>query len=257
MKKAIDYLADSRNPLKIRELSRKIGISQAEYRNFRRMIKEAISSGELVRGRGGKLFIPSGEDFITGKLFVSRAGHGFVITDREMEDIFVSQRDLGGAIHGEKVKVVLKPIAKGKSREGRIIGVMDREKGRAVGKITTSRYGLSLKPADPRFPDKIEIENPKKMPVKKDMIVSARLYPWEAPYLPPKGYIEEILGMEGSPGVDIDSLIISHGLSAEFDMRVKPELAAIKKDVTKSSLQDRLDLIDLTVVTIDPVDAKD
>jgi ribonuclease R len=257
LEKAIDYLSASRNPLKIRELSRKIKVKPADYRKFRRVIKEAVAEGRLVRGRGGKLSIPLKEDFYTGKLFVSRSGHGFVISDQEIEDIFVSQRDLGGAIHGEKVEVVLKPMTKGKSREGKIVGVLDRERGRVVGKITTSRYGLSLKPTDPRLPDKIEIENPRKLPVKKDMIVSARLYPWEAPYLPPRGHIEEILGMEGSPGVDIDSLIISHGLSAEFDKRVKPELAAIKKAVTRTSLQNRLDLRNVTVATIDPADAKD
>ena len=257
LKKAIEYLSSSRNPLKIRELSKKLGVKPTEYRDFRGMIKEAISAGKLVRGRGGKLGIPSEEDFITGKLFISRAGHGFVITEQEMEDIFVSQPDLGGAIHGEKVEVILKPFTKGRSREGKIVKVSEREKGRIVGKILISRYGMNLHPTDPRFPDKIEIENPKKLPVKKDMIVSARLYPWEAPYLPPRGHVEEILGMEGSPGIDIDSLIISHGLSGDFDKRVKPELAAIKKAVTKTSLQNRLDLRDVTVVTIDPADAKD
>jgi ribonuclease R len=257
VKKAVDYLANSRKPLKIRELSKKIGVKPVEYRDFRRMIKDAIAEGNLVRGRGGKLTVPVAEDFFTGKLFISRAGHGFVITDQEMDDIFISQRDLGGAIHGEKVEVVLKPITKGKSREGKIIRVLDREKGRVVGKISVSKYGINLKPTDPRLPEKIEIENPRKLPIKKNMIVSARLFPWEAPYLPPRGRIEEILGMEGAPGIDIDSLIISHGLSAEFDERVKPELAVIKKAVTKASLKGRLDLRNLTVVTIDPADAKD
>ncbi|UCC79664.1 MAG: ribonuclease R [Candidatus Zixiibacteriota bacterium] len=257
LEKVVEYLSATHNPLKIRELSRKLGIKPAEYRNFRRMIKDAVDEGILVRGRGGKLTVSHKEDFYTGKLFVSRAGHGFVIADQEMEDIFVSQRDLGSAIHGEKVEVVLKPLTRSRSREGKIVRVLEREKGRIVGKVLTSRYGMSLRPTDPRFPEKIEIENPRKLAVKKDMIVSVRLYPWEASYLPPRGHIEEVLGMEGSPGVDIDSLIISHGLSSEFDKRVRPELTAIKKAVTKASLTNRLDLRNLTVVTIDPADAKD
>jgi len=257
LKKAIDYLSVSNTPLKIRDLSKKIGVKPTEYRGFRRLIKDAVSDGIFIRGRGGKIAVPSRDDFYTGKLFVSRAGHGFVITDQEMEDIFVSGRELAGAIHGEKVEVVLKPLTRGKSREGKIVRVLGREKGRIVGKISISRYGINLRPSDPRFPERIEIENPKKMPVKKDMIVSVRLYPWKAPYLPPRGHIEEILGMAGSPGIDIDSLIISHGLSADFDKRVKPELAAIKKAVTRTSLQNRLDLRGLTVITIDPEDARD
>lgn len=234
-----------------------MGIGPDQYRNFRRMIKEAISEGKLARGRGGKLSLPAKEDFLRGKLFVSRAGYGFVISEQEAGDIYVSRDDLGGAIHGEQVEVVLKPSIKGKGLEGKIVRILEREKGRVVGKVIKGRYGFSLRPTDPRIAEKIELDNPRNLPVKKNMIVSARLYPWEAPYLPPRGHIEELLGMEGAPGIDIDSLIISHGLSAGFDDRVKPELSAIKKAVTKASLQGRLDMRRATVVTIDPVDAKD
>jgi len=255
--KALKYLAGNNGTFKIRELSKKLGIKPSEYRNFRRIIKDAISEGRLARGKGGKLTLPRKEDFLTGKLFVSRAGYGFVITDREQGDIFISRNDMGGAIHGEQVKVILKSSVRGKGPEGKIVAVMDREKGRVVGKVTLSKYGMSLRPTDPRIAEKIELSNPRNLPVKRNMIVSARLYPWEAPYLPPRGHIEELLGMEGAPGIDIDSLIISHGLSVGFDDRIKPELAAIKKAVTKTSVRGRLDLRNATVVTIDPADAKD
>lgn len=257
LKKAIEFISKAPMPLKIRELSKKLGVKPAEYRNFRRLIKDAVAEGRLVKGRGGKLTAPVKGDFQYGKLFMSRVGYGFVITDQPAEDIFISQRDLGGALHGERVEVVLKPSVRGRNREGKIIRVLDREKGRVVGKINIGRYGASVIPTDPRFTERIEVSNPKNLPIKKDMIVSARLYKWEAPYLPPRGFVEELLGMEGAPGVDIDSLVISFGLPVEFDNRVKPELAAIRKAVTKSSLANRIDLRDKTIFTIDPVDAKD
>ena len=179
LKKAMDYISGSGNHLKIRELSRKLGIKQNDYPEFRRIIKEAAAEGKLVKGRGGKLSIPAKDDYLIGKLFISRAGHGFVITESESEDIFVSQRDLGGAIHGEKVELVLKPFTRGRSREGIIVRVLEREKGRVVGKIAMSRIGMTLKPTDPRLPDKIEIDNPKNLAIKKNMVVSARFYPWK------------------------------------------------------------------------------
>jgi exoribonuclease R len=105
---AIKYLAGATKPLKIRELARKLSIKQAEYRDFRRIIKNAISEGKISRGKGGKLALPGDEDFLSGKLFVSRAGYGFVITKTETGDIFISKNDMGGAIHGEQVEVILK-----------------------------------------------------------------------------------------------------------------------------------------------------
>lgn len=257
LNKIIRFISESKTPLKTRELAEMLGINQSDYHGFRSLVKEAISEGKIVKGRGGKLIIPDTKDILVGKLFVSKAGNGFVITDGDGGDIFVSLRELGGAIHGEKVEVVLKPAGRGKSREGRITKVLEREKGRVVGRITISRAGSYLHPTDPRLPEKIEINNPKKLAIKNDIIASVRLYPWEAVYLPPRGKVEEILGMAGSPGVDIDSLIISHGLPREFDSRVQPELAAINKAVTKTSLEGRLDLRDMVVYTIDPADAKD
>jgi exoribonuclease R len=165
---AIKYLAGATKPLKIRELARKLGIKQAEYREFRRIIKDAVSEGKLSRGKGGKLALPSKEDFLSGKLFVSRAGYGFVITKQETGDIFISRTDMGGAIHGEQVEVILKSSTRGKGLEGKIVKVLEREKGRVVGKVTISRYGLNLRPADPRIAEKIELSNPRNLPVKKN-----------------------------------------------------------------------------------------
>ncbi len=221
------------------------------------MVKEAISEGKLVRIRGGRLVLPSKENFITGKLFVSRAGHGFVLPDKDVGDIYISSRDLGGALHGERVKFIMKPSRMGKSREGKIAGVIDREKGRVVGRLRMRKFGMSLIPDDPRIKTTIDVENPKKLAVKSDMIVTVRLHPWEATFLPPRGQIEEILGMAGSPGVDIDSLIVSHGLPREFDPRINKELAAIKSAIPKTEVSRRLDLRDILTFTIDPADAKD
>ena len=260
-KTTIENIIDSINrfprPLKTRELSRKMGIERNEYGPFRRMVREAVAEGKLTKIRGGRLVLPSKEDFITGKLFVSRAGHGFVLPDDDAGDIYISSRDLGGAIHGEQVKIIMKTARRGKSREGKIVGVIGREKGRVVGRLCMKRFGMSLTPDDPRIQVNIEVENPKKLAVENDMVVTLRLFPWEAVFLPPRGQIEEVLGMAGSPGVDIDSLIVSHGLPREFDRRVKSELAAIRSAIPKSEISRRLDLRDVLNFTIDPVDAKD
>jgi len=256
-KDIIAAIKKSRRQLKTRELARKMKISQAGYKFFRKTVKEAIADGKIIKGRGGKLSIPQMDSFVFGKLFISYAGHGFVIPDEGHDDFFISRRDMGGAIHGEKVKVILKPDRGSKSREGKIVEVIDRESGRIVGKIRSTRDGFKVMPTDPRNKELIDLSNPKKHPIKKDMIVTVRLKPWKATYLPPEGIVEEVLGMEGAPGVDIDSLVVSFGLPEEFDNRVKPELAAIRKAVTRQSLTGREDYRSITTFTIDPSDAKD
>ena len=153
----VEAVGNAHRPLRVRELSRKMGINSDDYPQFRRTVKGGVAEGRLARIRGGRLVLPSKEDLVTGKLFVSRAGHGFVIPDDQTGDIFVSSRDLGGAIHGEQVKVSIKSFRKGRSREGKIVEVTDREKGRLVGRLQKGRHGMSLIPDDPRVQTTVEV----------------------------------------------------------------------------------------------------
>jgi len=252
-----EYLKKHPQPIKIRELSRNMGINTADYPAFRRMVKDAVSSGLLARLRGGRLAVETKQNLIIGKLTVSKAGHGFVIPHNKTGEIFISPRDMGGALHGEEVKAAIKDTRAGKNREGRIVEVLNREKGRIVGKVSRGRYGYFVVPDDRRMADNIEVDNPRNLALDKDLLVTVRLYPWEASYLPPRGYVEEILGKVGDPGIDIDSLIISYGFPKDFDQDIKPELAKIRRAITKGEIARRLDLRHLPVFTIDPADAKD
>jgi ribonuclease R len=234
-----------------------MGVNPDEYPAFRRTVKDAVTSGQLNRLRGGRLAVESKQNLVQGKLYVSKAGHGFIMPNNKSGEIYISPRDMGGALHGEEVKTAIKDTRAGKNREGRIVEVLSREKGRIVGRLVRSRYGHYLVPDDRRYSENIEVENPRNLPLTEDLMVTIRLYPWEANFLPPRGHVEEILGKVGAPGVDIDSLIVSYGLPREFDPAVKPELAKIRRKVPQSEISRRADLRNLTVFTIDPYDAKD
>jgi ribonuclease R len=244
-------------PVKIRELARLMNVASEDYAAFRRQVKEAVYSGQLARLRGGRLAIETKRNLIQGKLLVSKAGHGFVMPLNKSGEIFVSPREMGGALHAEEVLVAIKDSRSGKNREGRVVGVLNREKGRIVGRVVRSRNGYYIIPEDKRYSENIEVENPRNLVLDGDLLVTVRLYPWEAAFLPPRGHVEEILGKVGTPGIDIDSLMVSYGFPKEFDPGVKPELAKIRRKIPGSEIERRLDLRGLTVFTIDPSDAKD
>ena len=244
-------------PVKIRELARIMDISSEDYPAFRRMVKNAFAAGQLGRLRGGRLTVEAPRNIVIGKLLSTRARHGFVIPDDKSPEVYIPEKDIGGALHGEKVKVAIKSSQSGKNREGRIIEVLNRESGRVVGHLKRGRFGFFLTPDDPRIKENVEIENARDLPLKDDLVVTARLYPWAAPYVPPRGYVEEVLGEAGAPGIDIDSLIVTRSLPQEFDAGVKPELARIRRTIPKKEIARRLDLRNVIVFTIDPADAKD
>ena len=54
---------------------------------------------------------------------------GFVLTDEEHEDIYVSSKDAGSAVNGDTVEVETMVSKTGRhSTEGRIINVLERQK---------------------------------------------------------------------------------------------------------------------------------
>jgi len=246
-------LSGCSNPPKIREFAQVM----TDYRAFRRLIKQAISEGEIERLRGGRLVVPSYVGRSKGRLLLARSGFGFMIPDDGSEEIFVPEHELGGAMHGETVIVELKKFSLGKNREGRVVRVLHREGSQMVGKLERERSGWRLNPDDPRIDTKIELNPPDGFAVKPGYLVVIRLDEWQADYLPPKGRIVEVLGPAGAPGVDINALIKSSGVPVEFSSQTLAETRKIRKTIPQAEIKRRTDLRGLTVFTIDPADAKD
>lgn len=252
-----DILGRLPSPPKIRDLARQMNVSQVDYRWFRRLVKDAIIDGEIERLRGGRLAAPSFAGHIKGRLIVTRTGVGFVVPEDQPEDIFVAEKDLAGALHGETVLVELKKFRLGKSRDGQIVKVIHREGKQLVGKLIKSNFGWRLEPNDPRIDNYIELTNPDNHAVKPDYMVVVCLDEWSADYLPPTGRIVEVLGPAGSPGVDIDALVKDSGVPIDFSEEALAETKKIKQAIPAAEIKRRTDLRHLTVFTIDPADAKD
>ena len=77
-------------PMKISELSKQFGITDAEHREFRNRIKDMAAQGSLVKIRGGRYGLPDEMNLITGKLLGHPNGFGFVIPDKhhDTNDVF-------------------------------------------------------------------------------------------------------------------------------------------------------------------------
>lgn len=244
-------------PPKPRELAQHLHIGQNDYRAFRQFIKNALAKGDLGRIKGGRIVATSFAGKVKGKLVIARSGIGFVMPEDNSGEIFISGDDLGGALPGELVMVELKSFRSGKSREGRVVKVIQRAGSQLVGKLEKTRHGWQLKPDDPRIAHKIELENPDGLALRPNYMAVVVLYEWRADFLPPMGRVTEILGPAGSSGVDIDALVKSSGVPIEFTPAALSESNRIKRAVPDEEIRSRVDLRQLTIFTIDPPDAKD
>jgi len=245
-------------PARPKTLAKSLGISESGYVSFRRMLKELVSEGQLVRLRGGRLAFPAEEDLLTGDFHAIRSGGGFVILPDRSGDIFISSRNVSAAIHGDKVLVRPGKTTGGKSPEGQIVRILERPSRILIGKYVESPYGNFVVPDDRKFPQTVYIEADRSLKPKSGQKVVLLLSPFSPKMSEqPTGRITEILGFPGEPGLDITALVRSYNLPSSFPAKVWRQAKRTAKTLSDKDLRGRRDFRKKLCFTIDPADAKD
>ncbi len=200
---------------------------------------------------------------IVGTLSANRRGFGFVRVEGMEEDVFIPEKFMGTALHGDTVAIALfaRPIRKGRKDddklEGEVIEVVGRKTTTVVGRLEESRNFYFVVPDDQRFSRDIYISKEDAKQAKNGDKVVVKLLPWENPAKNPEGIIAEVLGAASDVRVGVMGVARSFGLPMSFPADVEKESEACSETISPEELRTRLDLRNTTCVTIDPFDAKD
>ncbi|MCH7501345.1 MAG: ribonuclease R, partial [Nitrospinae bacterium] len=126
--------AKTNRPMKFAELMSLLGIPDNQRREFRAQLKEMATEGSIVKLRGGRYGLPDEMNLIPGTLSGHPDGYGFVITEDDSEDIYISRQKLGGAMHNDHVLVRIESRVHRFGRpEGRIVRILERRTTTLVG----------------------------------------------------------------------------------------------------------------------------
>lgn len=193
---------------------------------------------------------------IVGRISVNRRGYGFV--EAEEGDIYVAARDMGGAMHRDVVGVRASTSRGRQGRSGVVVKVIERANDTVVGRFERhGRLGIVV-PSDPRIRTEVFVQSRDAAGAEDGEVVVARLTAYPSRRNAAQGVVEEVLGREGDPGLEIEVIIREHGLRTMFPDEVLAEAAAERLDIeTALAAGDRDDVRETFTVTIDPVDARD
>ena len=195
---------------------------------------------------------------MVGKLHVKTQGFGFLITEDEETDIFISQGNMGTALHGDTVKVALfARSSEGKSHEGEVVEVMKRARKNIVGTFQLGKYWSTVVADDLKIQRDFYIAPEDTLDAKNGQKVVINLIEWDDVHTNPVGKVVEILGDPGKPGVDIVSVARSFDLAARFSSKALAESEKISEQISEAEIQRRRDWRGEMTFTIDPVDSKD
>ncbi len=194
---------------------------------------------------------------VEGKIQMTSKGYAFLIpTDITIEDIFIAERDLNGAMHNDKVMVAVKPTG-GRREEGKVIQVLERGNERVVGVLHIIKKVAFVKPDDVKFGKDISIPLSKVMGANDGDKVVAKITRYYASKRNPDGEIIEVLGKPNDIDTEILAIIRSYGLYNSFPERVQEVAKEIPESIDKTKYATRLDYTNNITFTIDGEDTRD
>lgn len=273
------------HPVKPRVIARHLHLDPEQVPEVRKAVKRLVRHGRLIYG-ARHLVMPVGTaetatpaqgkpplgkppqgkgNRIVGLFRRNEAGHGYVrpsgITPADgPRDIYVSARDAGDASTGDTVVVHLLKGGRGgrvPGPRGEIVEIVERETHQFVGVYSETADGAFVEVDGAVFAQPIYVGDAGASGVQPGDKVVIEMVRFPAHYHDGEGVIKEILGPRGKPGVDTLSIIREYGLPGDFAEDALEDARLEGERFDETIPPGRLDATHQTVVTIDPIDARD
>ena len=250
---------DEYKPLTTKELEEHFGLVESE--DFKVLVKTLVQmeeKGQVVRSRSNRYGTPATMNLVSGKFIGHAKGFGFVAQDEAgLDDVFIPPNEVNGAVNGDKVLVRVSRETSGDRQEGTIIKITERGTTKVVGTFQDNKgFGFVI-PDDKKVPMDVFIAKGDTLGAIEGHKVVVEITEWPNERKSATGIVSQILGHKNDPGVDILSIIHKHGITIDFPEDVIKQAEAVPDQIEPSDLENRRDLREEVIVTIDGADAKD
>lgn len=243
-------------PMKFKDLVALLQVPRSSKHELKMVLDQMISSGKIILDNQGRYRIP-GDDMKVGTFSGTQRGFGFVTIEGEDQDIFIPGDATKGALHGDKVMIIIKNEQTGRRKEGAVVNIVERNSNEIVGTFEKSKnFGFVL-PDSQKFGKDIFIPKEHTKGAVSGHKVVVKLTNYGDATTNPEGKVIEILGHVNDPGVDIMSVVRAYDLPVDFTEEVMRILNQVPEEIDPEEVKNRRDIRNITTVTIDGEDAKD
>ena len=213
--------------------------------------------------RNYKLHVTKKENYIhfkhtdmrVGTLVVKPQGYGFLDAAGD-EKIFIPPGKMSNAIDGDTVLAEI-TSRDGHGTEAVVKKFISRDSNLIVGEFYFEKGKGRIVPENPAIKIKVEIDSKKTNGATNGHKVRIRLLGKPNSDGVYKAEVEKVIGHRDEPSIDILTVIYRYGMEAEFPKSIDKELDKVPNEVEEVNLENRKDLRDKKIFTIDGKDAKD
>lgn len=243
-------------PMKLKELAVLLQIPKEQRQDLKEVMNVLEAEGKVHVTQKGK-YVKGEPNRIVGTYQAHARGFGFVMTEGESEDIFISVDDANGAFQGDQVEAVVTKVQDGKRREGKIIKILSHGTTRLVGLFQKNKNFGFVIPDNQRVLKDIFVPLERSKGAVNGHKVVVELTSYGDENKKPEGKVVEIIGHINDPGTDIMSIVKGFDLPVEFSQKILNQAERVSNDVSTADIAGRMDIRDWQMVTIDGEDAKD
>ncbi len=160
-------------------------------------------------------------------------------------------------LHKDRVKVrIVRSDRKGRP-EGRVVEIIERPKQPIIGRLLQESGIWIVVPEDKRYGQDVLIPKNATGSAKPGQVVVVELTEVPALYGQPVGRVKEILGEVDDPGMEIEIAVRKYSVPHEFSDACIALARTLPDKVRPQDKKHRVDLTDVSLVTIDGEDARD
>ena len=227
-------------------------VSTDEYITFIKLMNSMEDEGLIIRNKLNEYYLIDQLNFYSGTLELNKKGFAFVRVDEDRE-CYIHETNMKDA-YDKDIVLIEKIPSRGAREEGRVVRVIKRGQMRYVGEIKKGKRDYYVEVDDSKFKKPIFVDHAHMhgAVVGHKVVVEIKTFKPQV-----KGNIVKIIGHKNDPGIDILSVVHAHDVDIEFPKDVYEQIESISDEIDQIDIENRVDLRNEVIVTIDGDDAKD
>ncbi|MEO0364216.1 MAG: ribonuclease R [Pseudomonadota bacterium] len=220
------------------------------------VLSKMLRSGQLLLNRQEQYCLAKKLDILTGSVKAHRDGFGFVVTDDDHEDLYLSPREMARIMDGDRVSVRVKRQTR-RGAEGTVLDVLERAQSEVAGKYIRERGIGLIVPDNPRLTQRVLVPRGQHGKAKPGDMVVGKVLDYPTADQLATASVVRVLGDPERQGMPTDLAIHAHAIPYEWPAAVSADANKFGRTVPTRAKQGRKDLRKLPLVTIDGADARD
>lgn len=251
--KILELLGNQEVPLYPMDIYNELKLTTVDELNtLNNLLNQLEGDFTLQKTNKGKYRLMSKcSEYAAGKLDVKASGNGYLLLPGD--DLFVHQKNMNGAINGDRVLV--EKVKYNNQYEGKVLKIAKRVDNVLAGVITKKNGDFYLQPLDKKNTLIIEIDKKDKERIIEGSIVNVKINKESKNHL--TGEVVSLLGHITDPKSDILLIAAENNRHTIFPDEVLEEASLMPIEINPNDKKGRKDLTNEMIFTIDGDDTKD